>query len=390
MNAITFPAEWLSNIFIALVMLALNIKIFVYERKARRDKVNTITFTSNYSKWFSLSCIFCATLTSFFCVIRCLPVFCFLAFTFTVISEGATMTLMGFYQLDRLYFCFSQNKAYSSKGYPLWLFLLLFFVGCISLSYEAGTCIYLWSASLIAGETCFIDDEWHFHDSFGRHEQDTIWRGIVAAVTLFACWDGLCLCLYAYKVCYLRKHANVSQHGYNHILAILHRILFLTLLYEVVVLIGGVLAVIVVVCSLRINSYHYGIHITLFRCVMSITSTTMCLSMFLMQEHNTQHYKKCIALLQKLGVFYICCCCRSLVEHYDDLSQLDDAEQQATESSPITDVKNVDLNVDDNAYDNYCGHRDTVFETRDASLKMQHSVHVLLSMEQSDTELAHE
>ena len=33
---------------------------------------------------------------------------------------------MEYYQLSRLYYCFSSTKIYSNKGYPNWLFTIMF------------------------------------------------------------------------------------------------------------------------------------------------------------------------------------------------------------------------------------------------------------------------
>ena len=45
------------------------------------------------------------------------------------IFVGLQGLAMGLYQISRLFYCFSSSKVHSNKGYPNWVFILMYGVG---------------------------------------------------------------------------------------------------------------------------------------------------------------------------------------------------------------------------------------------------------------------
>merc|ERR1712154_46127 len=71
------------------------------------------------------------TIYSFILCIGYFPIIC--AFSgplqYSLISSQAIF--MGFYQLSRLYHCFSENQIYLTKAYPKWLFIVMQIIGVL-------------------------------------------------------------------------------------------------------------------------------------------------------------------------------------------------------------------------------------------------------------------
>ena len=145
------------------------------------------------------------------------------------------------------------------------------------------------------------------------------------------------LLLYIVILLSIKKRFTNSQSN-DKIMGILHRILILTIIYEVIGL-GG--------------SFTHVYHIknpTNFAYILNGTmngllSTTLSFSMFLMQDHNTTEYKKFLNILYKLRLHNCLCCCFRLrikkeVEEY--LKTTKDVESNGTATLSVPRPKTID------------------------------------------------
>ena len=80
-----------------------------------------------------------------------------------------------------------------------------------------------------------------------------------------------------------------------------------------------------------------------------VLSTTMSLSIFLMQHHNSKEYELFLRLLYTSKLYYICCCCKRIFTIEDDIKAVaDNLEQQhqnQTQMSGNTRLDTADLSL---------------------------------------------
>ena len=97
-------------------------------------KHNTANYTTKHLKIFALFCISSGGIISLLRIVRHFNIICHIGdFLHTIIGLWQPM-FMGFFQLSRLYYCFSSNQVYSNKGYSTFLFVIMFIVGFLIMS----------------------------------------------------------------------------------------------------------------------------------------------------------------------------------------------------------------------------------------------------------------
>ena len=100
------------------------------EWQKRRAGVN---FTTKSLKIWSALCIFSGPLIGFCIFALYFDGFCYFTWYFIGVTILYQPVFMGLYQLSRLYYCFANNQVYSNKGYPNWLFNIMFGLGYFSM-----------------------------------------------------------------------------------------------------------------------------------------------------------------------------------------------------------------------------------------------------------------
>ena len=123
------PAWWISQSIITLIYTIANSLILHHEIKKRRD--STIRFTTNSLKYTSLSCIIFCLMANTLLLITYFNVFCLFAAYLAFVCMSLETLAMGFYQLSRLYYCFSNSKIHSKNGYPKWIFIFMIVWGIL-------------------------------------------------------------------------------------------------------------------------------------------------------------------------------------------------------------------------------------------------------------------
>ena len=83
-----------------------------------------------------------------------------------------------------------------------------------------------------------------------------------------------------------------------------------------------------------------------------MVSISLSYSMILMQQHNTDKYKKFLKILYNYNLYHICCCCKSMI-----IYELESDVESKIEQNPDNDNKN------DKKYE------DTLYETNDVLVK---------------------
>lgn len=127
MSASYKPHEWISGICIAVICLIISGSLLQSELRQRRSQ--TTTFTSRFLQIFSAATLWTGVIVTLLLVLKFVPGFCFMERTAPFIAITTQFMLMGFYQLSKLYYCFSNNQIHARNGYSLWIFIVMITFG---------------------------------------------------------------------------------------------------------------------------------------------------------------------------------------------------------------------------------------------------------------------
>eukprot|EP01084_Bolivina_argentea_P042645 78622_1 len=294
--------QWLSISGVGLLATAISGRILYNELK--KIKSGSVKFTTNWLFLWSFLCIACGPIVGLCIFLSPFNGFCYFTPTIQNIVNQNQSLFIGFYQLSRLFYCFSSQQAYSSKGYSNCLFIFMFTIGIIL---GINSFILPFISGYIPSH-CGIADDYKFYVEFidfGSLQLFNIWIG--AWSFIYLCWDVCTLLLYALKIKTFRKFKSENIDIYKRILSILHRVLIITLFYEIM----GILMYFVVFIAMNFVSEWY-IFLYLFNT--SWYMIVLSYSMSLMQAHNTCEYIKFLKFLCYFRLNYICCCYKHIVD----------------------------------------------------------------------------
>ena len=289
-----YPAyAWITQASITLTIAIANgiiLKKEIYQRK------NTeILFVSIYIKYFPLSCLFSGLLTGIFGTTLYIPGLCYFSLQLFIISMTCQAVSMGFFQLSRLYYCFSRLQTHSKSGYPNYVFYIMFGIGSVGL---ITTIIASWV--IIQVKTCGWDERMEYLTTVSVKYPNEAYF-LVGPLFMFLCWDWITFGLYIVKYCAFKNHKSKDENIIQRIKEILGNIIISTAFYEFALFLFMVCMVIITAISFFYFSQVFqNIMIQLFGGLYLIS---ISYAMFIMQQHNHQQY------LRFLGVIdYICCC----------------------------------------------------------------------------------
>ena len=126
-SAIYKPHEWISGTVIALISFIISGSLLQSELRQRRS--GSITFTSRFLGIFSAATLWAGIIVTLLLALKFVPAFCFMERTAPFIAITTQFMFMGFYQLSKLYYCFSNNQIHARNGYPLWIFIVMITFG---------------------------------------------------------------------------------------------------------------------------------------------------------------------------------------------------------------------------------------------------------------------
>eukprot|EP01084_Bolivina_argentea_P173167 299945_1 len=328
------------------------VSVYILWKEWQKRKNMDQKIVSKYLHCTSLSTLITIPICCAIALISGLPIICQYTLSLSIATRFLCYLPMGFFQLSRLYYCFSEQSSHSKKGYPICIFIiLLIFSIILTIQLFIGPLIFYHSKyEPTMNYLCMTDYDipsWPIFFS-------------VAAVQLILC-DWIILALYMYKVWQINNYhkAKQSQSGrsilqYTRIKKILSRIILLTICYEF----AGLLTFILLTIS-EFMSDVIGAVIASFGIAFNLI--VVCYVMRLMLEHNTEEYKFFIQILHKLKIFVICCCCKSVL-----VLDFEDQDKHASPTGVQNDeYKNVNKKIP-------TGLDDTMIDTRDNHLSVEH------------------
>ena len=319
--ALLSPMRWLSESSMGLISLLITGYIAHKEYQKRKSENVKTTFTTKWLKIYSFLCILSAPFTGFFIATLHLNGTCYFAWYLFGLFTFYQPLFMGFYQISRLYYCFARTQVYSDKGYPKWLYTIMFGSEIISL-FMVPSFLLFTSAKR---DVCGINAKWqsyvHYYRFPTENEDSRKWYLICLAIGCikYLIWDITTLLLYVCKIRSFKKYrpenvdGNQNKKIHDRIACVMNRIVIMTLFYQIM---AAVLGVVVIV----MNIYFFRVPIEwIAGCVMSFCYSV---SMYLMLDHNTKEYVQFLRGLKAVQMQYICFCgCGSVI--ISQLSMLD-------------------------------------------------------------------
>ena len=300
------PEEWISNATINFICIIYN--VLILKTEIRNRQATDLVITSKIMYYIPMIAFTYTVIANVFRFAQYFNGFCYVSFQISV-SLRVYFNMMGLYQIARLYYCFAQSQVHSNMGYPNWLIYTLYVIGIVTTISRLG----IWRVYAFP-TNCGINSQYQYFATFanGRRKgnEGKATKAFAVSMTIELIWDMTTLCLYVYKVLSFRKYKTKDPDVHKRIMAILNRILLLTIVYEMTYLLflpAGALWM----------SYSQKKWInTIFSFAYGLASTLTLYSLFLMQQHNTSEYLKFLRFTYRLGIYHCCLCCfKSIVKN---------------------------------------------------------------------------
>ena len=238
---------------------------------------------------------------------------CYYAFIAMYALYSIAPMFLTMFQITRLQYCFYSAQVHSVKyGYPKYLFIILYCIGCILLTVSFIPMFIFYSKT-----SDDMMNEYEVCNAITMKKymfSDAIYVSIITILLpIYIVWDLTVLGLFIGKVCQIKSKFKEQEHEngiYKRISFILQKITILTVLFEIKHVIAGGIDMMTqfgVKHVLVIDSVYYGID--------HVISTIL---IYLMIEHNNDEYIRFMKVV----------CCNKCVDYpNDDNVHLEDGKQ---------------------------------------------------------------
>ena len=317
----------------ATSLLCCIISLAIWNREHQKRQKSDHLVASRYLSVSSYVCIVMGPIAGFLRSVWYIPVLCIISDVLLPVAAFLQLASMECYQLSRLYYCFSKNKVHSNKGYPNWVFVVLF------------SLTVMWLFSLICDSYFRITTECRIHSDgtviIKRIVLIENWIISLIPSVLILLIELTTASLYWYKVRSLRRSEFIKEQKdravYDRIQSILHRVLILTFFYYIIAFIVYVLdtPVVRVAFVYRVLDYSF---VNLF----------ISYSMFLMQDHNTSEYVAFLRFVRRYKCIWCFCCFGYMVnEQFRMLVEnVDTRKFEKEESIQTANTRNISADVE--------------------------------------------
>eukprot|EP01084_Bolivina_argentea_P270697 460353_1 len=292
--------EWIPVCILGLFTLIIN--GFILMKEIQKRKAGNVTFASKFLSFWSFLCILLGVLNGLVTFTRYFDEFCYFMWYFQEIFFSNQAVIMGFYQLSRLSYCFSKNKMYPNN-----IFIIMYIIGVIII---LGSLVN----PLLNGDIpthCGIDQSYNYYVKYLDFESQTV-HNILGALLMFVylLWDITTLLLYTFKIHSFKKLKINSKNidMYKRILSTLHKILIITVFYEIMLFI--IFSIFILFMIVYETLYHF---IGFVEITGSLASILCSYCAFIMLEHNNYEYIKFLTIISFFKLDYLCCCYKYVV-----------------------------------------------------------------------------
>ena len=339
-EGIVLFVQWFPSTIIALFVFVVNVLILQRERQNRQKREEReLRFASKYLSISSYCCIALGPFVCLSCMLQFLDGVCLVSRNTTTIFFLCPFVCVEWFQISRLYYCFSADKVHSTKGYPRCVFIIMLiwlFFACILGIVTYGFLSPTIECYLRGGDAVVV--MWNIPDSFGYNFDILFFVDIV----LFLAMDLMTVLLYWCKIHSFAKYrAEKYRASYQRVQSVLHRVLILTFFYQIS---GFWLYTIGLMADSML-----GVSSTVV--TMAVLSMILSISVFLMEDHNTKEYLGFLRFLRGLRLYLCCCCCCAMVRHHYQvmMDDIETDEMQVKRAKTITTMNTRNIS-DGNTY----------------------------------------
>ena len=308
------PISWVPDVITDLIGAIFIWIILRHEIKNRKDIVNK--FSTKSLQLSSLSCIVSCFIAYFVGFLKYFDGFCYFGRFVGNTCFGIQIISMGFYQLSRLHYCFSNSQIHSDKGYPKIVFIIMYIMGILLLINWPFLQLGLGESSPALKSKCGINSKFqHDFDPVELLSVNDAFIWLIITGIIYLIWDIITLLLYALKIRLFKTYKETQPIVYKRILSILYKIFTITLFYEIVTLL-------VIILESSIGFFNDSFWSDLINDILfNLIPISICYSMYLMMEYNQQKYERFIKWIYYFKLHSICCyCCKFMViEQINDL-----------------------------------------------------------------------
>ena len=126
------PLDWITWTIIGFIAFSINMSLLILEIEKR---CRSVKLSSNSLKIWPISCMIIGCIVAFDLAIYWSNGICYISYWTFIINVYFQIIFMGFYQLSMLYYCFAESKLHHDKGYPKWIFIIMYSIGVIFMLY---------------------------------------------------------------------------------------------------------------------------------------------------------------------------------------------------------------------------------------------------------------
>eukprot|EP01084_Bolivina_argentea_P200131 342270_1 len=121
------PTGWIISTINCILGMIVHIWLLKKERKKRQSC--NILWISKYIQYLPLIVMISGFLNILFTFFMCLPDFCYFGGMCFSITVAFQFVSLGYYQLSRLFYCFSESQIHSKIGYSKLTFIIMISIG---------------------------------------------------------------------------------------------------------------------------------------------------------------------------------------------------------------------------------------------------------------------
>ena len=295
------PLYWICTVLIGLFNIHINGYLVQKEISKRRGGI--AKFTSKYMRIFSIGTLWSGFIAALFVALPVFPGFCYLDLSGKAIVFGFQTQCMGWYQLSRLHYCFSNEKIHNRNGYPLSVFIILFAFGPLSLIDWTTVLLIKYPLPTRCGfRNNFVAFREYADYSASESGLVSIW--FFGQIIVSWSWEITTLLLYGFKIWKIGKiYKSKQEQIWKNVLFMLDRIAILTIFYffnylisTLILLLGGL-------------GDDDELYLVLSSLANTLSNMSLSVSVYLMMEHNTAEYTIFLRVLRRSYLEYLCFCC---------------------------------------------------------------------------------
>eukprot|EP01084_Bolivina_argentea_P270699 460357_1 len=326
--------EWIPVCILGLFTLIIN--GFILMKEIQKRKAGNATFSSKFLSLWSFLCILFGVLQGLEIFTFYFDGFCYFMWYLHYVFAMNQPVMMGFYQLSRLSYCFSKKEMYSNT-----MFIAMYAIGAVLILDGIVFCLFEGKIPT----HCGIDQTYSHYVEYLDFESKTMYLFLAYLFSLiYLFWDITTLLLYIFGIRSFKK-MNINSKNidiYKRILSTLHKILIITLFYEIMVFIIGNMSYLI-----KFNNIVTDGSIWAFTPA-SLSSILYSYSAFIMLEHNNYEYIKFLTIISFFKLDYLCCCYKYVVSDELNASEAtSELEITVTEdnNNNSTKIKTITINV---------------------------------------------